>query len=1282
MFVPVTELSRSMKKTKRARGAVSGPPAAAASPNGERRPLYPALVTFFATLFVASAANATTFLDFTGGLSGWTTGGSVTLSSTTVTVPTGGATFTLTPAAGYDMARINAPNGGNLLSPNATLGLSANSLESFLNNGNGNITNFGLLTKSYAFNVGTYTFAWAYGAQDYQPFNDGAVFTIAGNGGQSLISLARNGSNVSDTSGPSPDTLILGSYGATPWLTLSFDITTAGNYQLGFAVYNWNDQALAPNLYVSGVAGTYTGTPVQVSGGTIPPAPPPGPVVIGSSGGNISSSVFDTSSSAYSEPTLNFAGGTLQYSSDTTTSKDADLTGAGGAIDTNGNNVSYTGVISGGSDFFKEGTGTLALANTNTYTGTTNIDSGTLALTGTGSIAASNEVVNNGALDISGTSAGASIKTMSGTGAVALGSQKLTIADAASTFDGTINGAGSLEVASGNLVLSGANGYTGTTSIDSGTLALTGTGSLAQSAAIVNNASFDISGTTAGAAIKTISGTGNVELGSQTLTITDASGTYAGGFSGAGAVNVSAGTIELSGASTNTGGVSIGDGAKVIVASDAALGDVAGALTLSGGTLANSASLTLARDAVISGTSTFETAADTSITANGKLSGSGALVKSGTGTLVLASDNSAFGQNGQPATIVMNSGSLLVTNALALGNANVTMNGGSLSTTTSLTLDKTLSIAANTSVSTGANTVLTVNAPITTTGTGTGNGCFEKSGTGTLVMTGRADIDPGTCVQDGKLYANGLLNSRVTVQSNGILRGTGTINGATVVSGRLAPGNSPGVLQIAGNVTMAAGSTYQEDINGLGTTHGPGSYSRLLVTGAGNEFVATGATLEPNLVNITGTDTYIPYVPKVGDTFRIITAEGGIVGKFASVTQPIGLEANTRIETYYNAGNSNSIDLVIVPTSYSVYVGGRAGNLNAQSTAAAFDAFTAAKSAGTITSAQDAVLYSVSVEPSVALETLATALSGEVHGALVAAAPLANRWLVDSVDRQLSRGVEANDGTGLWVDIGANRSDWKSDSVASGFDTTRSQVAIGWDVFANDSARAGVGFTHGKVDVQEGTASGSVTQNIGFLYGQLNVGRVILDGIGSVGGSDWESSRQDPLTPSSTLTTDFNGHDAALSVGMSLPLQLTRFALSPYTRVTREHISRDGFDEGTASIAALSSDDYSSNGTRVTAGLVGGSHDQRPIATPFTYQFNVGVGRDSSSLAQPSFGATFAGVDTTISTPDVGRTFGFAQVSATARLTSWMYGYVGVSGETRSGKTEDLGANLGVRATF
>ncbi len=72
-------------------------------------------------------------------------------------------------------------------------------------------------------------------------------------------------------------------------------MSVAGTYQVGFAVYNWSDQTLAPNLYVSGIAGTCSGTPATVSGGTLPPTPPP---IIGGTGGNVSGSVFDPSSPA------------------------------------------------------------------------------------------------------------------------------------------------------------------------------------------------------------------------------------------------------------------------------------------------------------------------------------------------------------------------------------------------------------------------------------------------------------------------------------------------------------------------------------------------------------------------------------------------------------------------------------------------------------------------------------------------------------------------------------------------------------------------------------------------------------------------------------------------------------------------------------------------------------------------------------------------------------------------------------------------------------------------
>src|SRR5690606_3489820 len=76
----------------------------------------------------------------------------------------------------------------------------------------------------------------------------------------------------------------------------------------------------------------------------------------------------------------------------------------------------------------KEGAGTLLLGGANTYDGPTNINGGTLALVGAGSITASSQVnVANAAatFDISGTAAGATITTLNGVAGshVALGGQ-------------------------------------------------------------------------------------------------------------------------------------------------------------------------------------------------------------------------------------------------------------------------------------------------------------------------------------------------------------------------------------------------------------------------------------------------------------------------------------------------------------------------------------------------------------------------------------------------------------------------------------------------------------------------------------------------------------------------------------------------------------------------------------------------------------------------------------------------------------------------------------------
>jgi autotransporter-associated beta strand protein len=105
---------------------------------------------------------------------------------------------------------------------------------------------------------------------------------------------------------------------------------------------------------------------------------------------------------------------------------------------------------------------------------------------------------------------------------------------------------------------------------------------------------------------------------------------------------------------------------------------------------------------------------------------------------------------------------------------------------------------------------------ITGTISSTGRG-LEKTGGGLLVLTGDNTYVGETIVTSGELRIEGNqsgANGAVTVASGAILSGSGTIGGATTISGIHSPGSSPGVQTLSSDLTYNAGASLTWELFG------------------------------------------------------------------------------------------------------------------------------------------------------------------------------------------------------------------------------------------------------------------------------------------------------------------------------------------------------------------------------------------------------------------------------------------------------------------------------------
>ena len=664
-------------------------------------------------------------------------------------------------------------------------------------------------------------------------FNGGSV-TNNIYGGMSAAGLAQNNS-VTMTNGSAK--WLLGGYSANGNV-IGNSVNVSGGTLTGVSGGESNSGSATGNIvsissgtvqsnvnggFVASGSGKATGNIVNISGNAdLSTATVAGGI---SSSDAFTGNTLNKNSDAAVHIARNFASVNFGYSGNANIGElDSTPTGSalsGVTVNTNANNVSFDGVISGSGPITKTGAGTLILSGTNTYSGGTTISAGTLSIGSDTNIGSgTNTIGNKGTLLLSGNGTYTNDWTLSGAGSA-------IATDNNNTLSGVLSGNGGLtKTGAGTLTLTGNNTYAGGTAINDGTLK----GNIASGTDLSIAASAIYDGDNKARSVGGLNGGGKI-LNTDGLTVQ--SGDFAGIIdnSNTSLLKNGAGTLTLTGNNAYTGSTTISEGTlKGNIASGTDLSIAASAIydgdnkarsvggLNGGGKILNTSGLT-----VQSGT--FGGVIDNSNTS---------LIKTGAGTLTLTGNNAY-------------TGGTTISEGTLKGNI---ASGTDLSIAASATYDGDNKARSVGDLNGGGN-IFNTDGLTVQSGTFDGvidnsNTSLTKTGAGTLTLTGNNAYTGSTTISEGTLKGNIASGTDLSIAASA------TYDGANKA-------RSVGGLNGGGKILNTDGLTVQSGTFGgvIGNSN-----TSLIKTGAGT-------------LTLTGTNAY---------TGSTTISEGTLKGNIASGT--------------------------------------------------------------------------------------------------------------------------------------------------------------------------------------------------------------------------------------------------------------------------------------------------------------------------------------------------------------------------------------------------------------